>query len=144
MSTLETAVKIAAEAHAGQTDKAGEPYILHCARVMLRGSTLDERIVGILHDVVEDTEWTSDGLREAGFSEGVVQAVAALTRHDGEPYELFILRASLDPIARRVKISDLQDNMNLPRIESPTSKDRKRQEKYQAAYERLSSDEGTG
>ena len=141
MSTLEKAIRIAAEAHAGQLDKAGKPYVLHCVRVMIRGSTIEENIVGVLHDVVEDTGWSCDSLRQAGFSEVVVQAVAALTRQPEMTYEDFISQVTRNPIARQVKLFDLEDNMDLSRLESPTAEDLVRRDKYQAAYEFLKMDE---
>jgi (p)ppGpp synthase/HD superfamily hydrolase len=141
VSTLEKAIRIAAEAHAGQLDKAGKPYVLHCVRVMIRGSTIEENIVGVLHDVVEDTGWSYDSLRQAGFSEDVVQAVAALTRQPEMTYEDFISQVARNPIARRVKLFDLEDNMDLSRLENPTDEDLLRREKYQAAYRFLKMDE---
>src|SRR5687767_2629355 len=84
VSTLERAIAIAAQAHAGQVDKAGQPYILHPLRVMLRLATEEERIVGVLHDVVEDTPVSLQQLRDEGFSESVLSAVEALTKRDGE------------------------------------------------------------
>jgi len=135
VSTLEKAIRIAAEAHAGQLDKAGKPYVLHCVRVMIRGSTIEENIVGVLHDVVEDTGC------QAGFSEDVVQAVAALTRQPEMTYEEFISQVTRNPIARRVKLFDLEDNMDLSRLDNPTDEDLLRREKYQAAYRFLKMDE---
>ena len=133
MSTLERALCIASEAHEGQVDKAGEPYILHVVRVMLKVSRPDERVVAALHDVVEDTAWTLERLREQGFSESIVDAVHALTRRSGEPYEDFIVRASRNDLARQVKLADLEDNANLSRISNPTDRDYARLEKYRRA-----------
>ena len=79
-------------------------------RVRLAVDTLDERIAAALHDVVEDSPWTLDQLRDVGFSPQVVAAVDALTRRDDEDYDAFIARAKRDPIARRVKCADLLDN----------------------------------
>jgi (p)ppGpp synthase/HD superfamily hydrolase len=135
MSTLERAIAIAAEAHAGVVDKAGAPYILHPLRVMLSVETTDERIVAVLHDVVEDTHWTFDTLRAEGFSAAVIAGLDAVTKRDGEAYEAFVLRAASDPIGRRVKLADLTDNMNLSRIAQPTAKDFERIEKYRSAVE---------
>jgi len=93
MPTLERALEIAADAHRGQVDKAGEPYLLHPLRVMLRLAGEQERIVALLHDVVEDAPaWTLDRLRAEGFPEEVVLAVDRLTRREGEPYEALIQR----------------------------------------------------
>lgn len=137
MSTLERAIAIAAEAHRGQTDKAGAPYILHPLRVMLRLRGADERIVGVLHDLIEDTDWTLERLRSEGFSPAVIDGVDAVTRRDGENYEAFVLRAGRDPLGRRVKLADLQDNSDLSRIPEPTAKDRERLERYRRAIELL-------
>jgi len=133
VSTLERAIAIAAEAHAGQVDKAGKPYILHPLRVMLRLETAEERIVAVLHDIVEDCGWSIDDLGAAGFSPTVLRAVESLTRKDGESYDAFVARAAADPIGRRVKLADLEDNSDPSRIANPTDRDRARLEKYQRA-----------
>ncbi|MCK4412780.1 MAG: HD domain-containing protein [Candidatus Eisenbacteria sp.] len=137
MSTLERAIQIAARAHASQQDKAGQPYILHPLRVMLRLDSEEERIVAVLHDLIEDTEWTSDDLLSEGFSPRIVDAVLALTRQDGESYDGFVRRAARNPIGRRVKIADLEDNMDLSRIPNPTARDQERLKKYERAYRQL-------
>jgi (p)ppGpp synthase/HD superfamily hydrolase len=137
MSTLERAIEIAASAHAGQVDKAGAPYVLHPLRMMLRMSDNQARMVAVLHDVIEDTPWSLEQLREQGFADSVLTAVDALTRRQGETYEAFILRAASDPIARLVKIADLEDNSDLSRFASPSDKDRSRIEKYQRALQVL-------
>jgi (p)ppGpp synthase/HD superfamily hydrolase len=133
MSTLERAIAIALEAHAGQRDKAGDPYILHPLRVMLGVTTSDERVVAVLHDVVEDSTWTLDDLREEGFIEEIVQAVDALSHREGESYDDFVRRSGACPLARRVKFADLEDNMNLSRICGPTEGDHTRVERYRRA-----------
>lgn len=134
MSTLERAISIAAQGHAGQVDKAGAPYVLHPLRLMLAVKTPAERIVAVLHDVVEDCPgWTFDRLRSEGFSDDVIIALQAVTKRDGEDYETFVLRAAADPIGRQVKLADLRDNCDLSRIESPTRRDLERIEKYRRA-----------
>ncbi len=135
--TLERAIAIAAEAHAGQRDKAGQPYILHCLRVMLRVETAAERIAAVLHDLLEDTEWRREDLLREGFAPATVDAIVALTRQDGESYEAFVERAGSHPSARRVKLADLEDNMDLSRIPHPTEKDQARMRKYRQAYRRI-------
>jgi (p)ppGpp synthase/HD superfamily hydrolase len=130
---LERAIAIAAEAHAGQVDKGGAPYILHPLRVMLSLSGPDERIVAVLHDVVEDSDWTFERLRAAGFSSAVIKALRALTKIDGETYEAFIERAKANAIARRVKLADIADNSDLSRIPQPSTEDHWRIEKYRRA-----------
>lgn len=134
MGTLENAIKIAAQAHQGQKDKAGAPYILHPLRMMMRMKTEAEMITAILHDVVEDTDWTIEKLREKGFSEEVLEAVECVTNREGESYEQFIERAGKNPIARQVKIADLEDNMNIQRIGEINAKDLERLEKYHKSW----------
>jgi (p)ppGpp synthase/HD superfamily hydrolase len=134
MSTLERAIAIAAEAHAGQVDKAGQPYILHPLRMMLSLATTDERIVAALHDVVEDCPgWDFARLREEGFSDTVLAALDAVTNRAGEDYDAFVARAAADPIGRRVKLADLRDNSDVSRIATPTARDHARIEKYARA-----------
>ncbi|MBK1866280.1 HD domain-containing protein [Aestuariivirga sp. YIM B02566] len=138
MSTLERAIAIAAEAHAGQVDKAGEPYILHPLRVMMRLETDDDRIVGVLHDVVEDNAtWPLAALRAEGFAEAILVAIDAVTRREDEDYESFVRRAGQNEIGRRVKLADLADNMELTRIKTPGPKDHERMERYRKAREIL-------
>ena len=139
MSTLERAIAIAAEAHAGQVDKAGAPYVLHPLRMMLAVQTLDERIVAVLHDVCEDCPgWDFDRLRREGFSEAVLAALETVTKREGESYEDFVRRAGANPIGRAVKLADLQDNSDLSRIAAPTAQDMERVEKYRRAIAALS------
>lgn len=137
MNAIERAITIAVEAHIGQVDKAGAPYILHPLRVMMRMNTNDERIAAVLHDVVEDSHWTLDLLRAEGFSEQVVRAIDAVTRRDGETYEEFVVRAGLDPVGRNVKLADLEDNCDLGRIAEPTEEDRARIDRYRRAIAQL-------
>lgn len=134
MSNLEKAIIIAAKAHQGQEDKAGYPYILHPIRMMLCMSSEIEMIIAVLHDVVEDTDWTLSDLQKEGFSAEVLEAVDCLTRRDGESYEKFISRVRANPIARRVKIADLEDNMNIKRISNLTEKDMERLKKYHRVW----------
>jgi tetratricopeptide (TPR) repeat protein len=126
LSTVERAVAIAAEAHRGQTTRLGEPYILHPMRVMLRVRGDGQRQVAALHDVVERTPWTLDQLRAEGFTDEVLDAVAALTRSDGEDYMDFVRRAIAHPLARPVKKADLLDNADEARRQKSTKKTRER------------------
>ena len=135
MSTLERAIVIAAEAHVGQVDKAGAPYVLHPLRMMLRLSTSDEMIAAVLHDVVEDCGLSLEMLRADGFSEQVLEAIDSVTRRAEESYEEFVLRAASNSIGRRVKLADLRDNSDLSRIKHPTARDYARVEKYRRAIE---------
>ena len=134
MSTLERALAIAVEAHAGQFDKAGTPYIIHPLRVMLSLKSNNERIVGVLHDVCEDCPgWDFDRLRREGFSEIVIDALRSVTKIEGESYDDFVVRASRNEIGRAVKIADLIDNSDVSRISEPTDRDRERLAKYARA-----------
>ena len=131
--TLERAIAIAAAAHEGQVDKGGAPYILHPLKVMLRVNTLEERIVAVLHDVVEDCGISFDDLRKEGFSETVLMAIASVTKVPGESYEAFIERVAQNPIGRVVKLADLEENSDLSRIAQPSWEDLERVEKYRRA-----------
>ncbi|MHC8339618.1 HD domain-containing protein [Pseudomonas sp. HLT2-19-2] len=131
--TLERAIAIAATAHAGQVDKGANPYILHPLKVMLRVTTLEERIVAVLHDVVEDCRISLDDLRKEGFSEVVLTAIESVTKVPGESYEAFVERAAQNPIGRVVKLADLEENSDLSRIAQPSWEDLERIEKYRRA-----------
>lgn len=141
MSNLERAVAIAVKAHQGQKDKYGAPYILHPLRVMARVSSDTEKIVAILHDVVEDTDWTFQQLRKEGFSDEVIRALDCVTKREGEPYEDFVKRSAGNPLARRVKLADLEDNMDIRRLNSVEAKDLERLNKYLKAWRELRGDE---
>lgn len=132
MATLERAVAIAAAAHAGQVDKAGQPYILHPLRVMLRVTSEQERIAAVLHDVVEDSEVSLQDLQGEGFQPDVIAAIEALTKRPGESRLQAAARAAADPIARQVKLADNAENMDLSRIANPTARDIARIEEYAA------------
>lgn len=138
MSTLERAVAIAADAHASQVDRP-TPYLLHPLRVMLKMQTPGERILAVLHDVVADSEWTLDRLRAEGFGPAIIAAIDALTHRSGETHHDFVLRAGRHPVARRVKLEDLHDNIDLGRIPCPTDKDLQRVAKYQRTIATLTS-----
>ena len=137
MATLEKAIEIAARAHTGQVDKAGQPYILHPIQVMLRVQGEDARIAAVLHDVVEDSEVTIDDLRVEGFSSVVLEAVAALTKQKGETRIEAAFRAAENEIARIVKLADNAENMDLSRIPNPTEKDHRRMKEYEKVREIL-------
>ncbi len=135
--SLERAIAIAATAHAGQVDKGGAPYILHPLKVMLRMTTLEQRIVAVLHDVVEDCGISLDDLRKEGFSQEILSAIESVTKVPGESYEDFVDRAAQNPIGRVVKLADLEENSDLSRIASPSWEDLERIEKYRRAIGRL-------
>ncbi len=134
MSDLEHAIKIAVEAHKGQKDKVGAPYILHPLRVMLRMKSDLEMMAAVLHDVVEDSAWTLAELRKEGFPASVIEAVDQLTRRENESYDDFIQRIKLHTLAVKVKLADLEDNMDLTRLKEITQWDKDRMAKYHAAW----------
>jgi (p)ppGpp synthase/HD superfamily hydrolase len=137
MPTLEDAILMAVQAHRGQVDKAGRPYILHVLRVMLYLDSELEKIVGALHDVIEDTRYTLDDLRDMDYSEEILQALDCLTRRQAETYEQFVERIKANPLARRVKIADLEDNLDIRRFPVLTEKDLERLRKYWNAWFQL-------
>lgn len=139
---LAKAIEIATEAHNGQTDKMGMPYIGHVMRVMQAGRTVEEKIVGVLHDLVEDTSWTFEQLAAEGFSEQVIEALRCVTKiSDDEPYDSFIERVKANPLAVAVKINDLTDNMDIRRLNELSDWDIKRLRKYLNAYKSLTDNE---
>ena len=142
MSTLARAIALAAQAHVEQREKSGAPYILHPIRLMLRMDSEPEMIVAVLHDVVEDTPWTLDQLRAEGFSEEVLAAVDCVTRRATETYAEFVERARHNPVARKVKLADLEDNMDVRRLPEVTDHALERLKKYHQAWLSLRTAEG--
>ena len=150
---LEKAIKIAVEAHTGQVDKGGNPYILHPLRVMLSLDTEAERIVGVLHDVVVDCEgWTWERLREQGCSDEIIEALKSVSKTPEEEkqfkkmddpnekldhYLEFIKRAKFNKIGRNVKAADIKDNLDISRIDDITASDIDRLNRYKAALKLL-------
>ena len=140
MSPLERAVEIAAQAHAGQKDKGEAVYLLHPLRVMLSfdDATEAERIVAVLHDVIEDSEdWTFGRLLEEGFSEEVVRVVESVTERPGEDYMTFVRRAGKNEIGRKIKHADIEDNLRP--LKDPTPKDCEKRALYREAARYLAS-----
>lgn len=133
----ERAKAIATRAHAGQLDKAGQPYITHPLRVAKSIDDPRARIVGVLHDTVEDTEVTLDDLRDAGFPEAIVEAIDAISQRDGEAREDYYVRVFANPLAVLAKIADVTDNMDPTRIANPTAKDEARMERYRKLLPKL-------
>ena len=102
-----------------------------------RAQTDDERIVALLHDVVEDSDWTMKALAAEGFPPHIVDAIGCLTHREGESYDAFICRVLTSPLAARVKVLDIEDNMDMTRLGEVTDKDMERLRKYHAARQRL-------
>ena len=135
---LDRAKEIARSAHEGQVDKAGRPYIEHPMRVMKMGKSMEEKIAGVLHDVVEDSEWTFEMLEKEGIPKDVMDALRCVTKlSEDEDYDHFIARVKTNPLAVRVKLNDLKDNMDITRLEKVTEKDLTRLNKYIRAYRQL-------
>lgn len=139
---ISKALLYATKGHMYQTDKGGEDYILHPIRIMQSVDTIDEKLVAILHDTMEDCGTTEHDLKNIDMPENVIEAVKVLTKERKEDYFKYIKRVKKNPLARRVKIADLEDNMNLRRIKNLTEKDFERFKKYQKAYEYMQSEEG--
>ena len=134
---LKQAIDIAVECHSGQMDRAGEPYIQHPLRMMMKMKTAEEKITAVLHDVVEDSNITIDDLRKEDFSEKILKAVDALTKHKGESYKKSIERVKKNPLAVKVKIADFEDNMYIRRLKRITENDRKRLNRYLKYYREM-------
>lgn len=134
---LERAAKICLSVHAGQRDKAGEAYFLHPFRVAMDCDTDEEKIVALLHDVVEDGDIDEDFLIQDGFSKNVVDAIISLTKKEEEEYDDFIKRLAFNFLARRVKIKDLEDNLNILRLKNLNENDLVRCNKYLKALDYL-------
>lgn len=135
---LDRAKAIATSAHEGQVDKAGKPYIEHPMRVMNMGKTVEEKIAGVLHDVVEDSGWTFEMLEKEGIPKDVMDALRCVTKlSEDEDYDHFIERVKTNPLAVKVKLNDLKDNMDITRLGEVTEKDLARLNKYIRAYRQL-------
>ena len=149
---LEKAIKIAVEAHTGQVDKGGNPYILHPLRVMLSLNTEGERIVGVLHDVVEDCDgWTWERLKQQGCNATLIEALQSVSKTPQEEAEYrslsedkklshyleFIKRAKSNEIGRNVKVADINDNLDISRIDDITERDINRLNRYKEALKLL-------
>lgn len=131
------ATKIAQEAHRGQWDRNGMPYILHPIRVMNAGKSWEEKMVGILHDVVEDSEYTIQDLANENFPEHILQAVDAMTKKENQSYQEYLDTLKKNALAVRVKLNDLTDNMDIRRLNDLRDEDVMRLRKYLKAYNEL-------
>ena len=114
---LDKAVLISVIKHQGQRDKIGCAYFQHPMRVAMRCSTDDEKIVALLHDTIEDTDVTPEYLLSEGIPQYIVDAILSVTKRDGESYEDFVSRTKENPIGRAVKIHDLEDNLDVMRLD---------------------------
>ncbi len=135
------AAKLAFAAHQGQTEDCGIPYISHPWHLAEQMDTEVETAVALLHDVVEDTDWTLEALAAEGFPPQVLEPLALLTHDPAEPYLDYVRRIKGDPVARKVKLADLRHNSDLTRLDQVTEHDLERQEKYRQALAILTEDE---
>lgn len=131
---LAKAIILATKNHKGQVDKGGNPYILHPLRIMVKVKSLEAKIVAILHDIIEDTDITKEDLLDMEFPYEIVEAIELLSKPKKEDYIHYIRRIKENPLAKEVKMADLQDNMDLSRLNKITEKDLNRVEKYKKAY----------
>jgi (p)ppGpp synthase/HD superfamily hydrolase len=139
MDIIEKSLEIALKAYSGQKDKAGQTYILHPLRLMAKMDTDEERAVALLHDVIEDSDHTAEDLLAQGIPSNIVDAVQCLSKIKGENYELFIKRVKTNSLATKVKMADIEDNINILRLETITEKDLLRVAKYHRAWKLLQS-----
>lgn len=116
MVNLEKAIVIAVNAHIGQLDKGGAPYILHPMRVMMRMETISGKIIALFHDIVEDTHISIEDLRNEGFSDAVLDGVDCITKRNNEKYSDYIERVIGNPLSAECKLEDMRDNSNIYRI----------------------------
>ena len=144
MPTIEDAIALATEGHRGQTRPDGTPFILHPLRVALSLRDEVDQVAAVLHDLVEDSPITLDDLRARGYSAEVVEAVDHVTRREGESYEQFVERIAPHPRARRIKLADLADNMDVRRLHAFEASDGERMARYHRAWQRLSALEAGG
>ena len=134
-----TALKLCFEAHKDQTDKSGLPYVFHPFHLAEQMPDEKTTVVALLHDVIEDTDYTLDDLKNMGYSDDILSAIVLMTNDDGVPYMEYVALIKKSPIAKMVKLADLRHNSNMSRLDKVTAHDRERTEKYKKAIEFLES-----
>jgi GTP diphosphokinase / guanosine-3',5'-bis(diphosphate) 3'-diphosphatase len=139
MDNLGLAISITAQAFEKVLDKGGQPYILHCLRVMNNSQgDISVKCAAVMHDLVEDTDWTFEKLTALGFSDKTIGLLHLLTHQKETPYDDYIKAISVSKEATEIKKRDLEDNSNITRIKGARKKDFDRMEKYHRAYIYLS------
>ena len=131
------ALKLCFEAHKDQIDKSGMPYVFHPFHLAEQMADENTTIVALLHDVIEDTEYTLEDLRKNGFNEDVLSAISLMTHADDVPYMEYVAQIKTNPIAKAVKLADLKHNSDMSRLDRITQKDEERAKKYSHAIELL-------
>lgn len=139
MNVIEKSLEIALEAYRGKKDKAGKTYILHPLRIMSKMETEEQMAVALLHDVIEDSNYTANDLLDACIPKHIVDAVLCLTKNEGETYKDFIEKILTNDLAAKIKKADIEDNINILRLKSVSDKDLKRVAKYHSAWKKLKS-----
>lgn len=137
MDIIEKSLAIALNAYSGQRDKAGKTYILHPLRIMSKMHSEYEMSVALLHDVIEDSDYSAEDLLAEGIPLEVVEAVQLLTKVDGDSYDQFINRITGNVLAVKVKLADIEDNINVLRLDSVEKQDLERVAKYHKAWKSL-------
>lgn len=130
---LDKAAMICIKKHTGQRDKAESAYFQHPMRVALRCNSDDEKLVALLYDTIEDTDVTPEYLLSEGFPQYIVDAILSVTMRNGESYMDFVARAKQNPLGRNIKLYDIEDNLNVLRLNEVTSETAERLNKYLAA-----------
>lgn len=131
------ALKVCFEAHKDQVDKSGAPYVFHSFHLAEQMKDEKTTIVALLHDVIEDTEYTFEDLRNMGFDNEVIEALMLMTHNKDIPYMDYVAKIKHNPIAKAVKLADLQHNSDLSRLDVVDEKALKRKEKYSEAISLL-------
>lgn len=127
------ALKLSFEAHKNQIDKSGMPYVYHPFHLAEQMIDEDTTIVALLHDVVEDTDYSLDDLSSIGFSDEIIDAISLMTHDKNIPYMDYVAQIAKNPVAKAVKLADLRHNSDLTRLDAVTDKYLKRMEKYKKA-----------
>lgn len=136
-SMTKKALKLCFEAHKDQTDKSGMPYVFHPFHLAEQMTDEATTVVALLHDVIEDTDYTLDDLRKIGFEERILEAIALMTHDPAVPYMEYVAKIKTNSIARAVKLADLRHNSDMSRLDTVTPYDEARAQKYQKAIELL-------
>lgn len=136
-ASTKKALKLCFEAHKDQVDKSGAPYVFHPFHLAEQMKDECTTIVALLHDVVEDTDYTFDDLRSMGFDEEVIEALVLMTHEKSAPYMAYVEKIKANPIARAVKLVDLQHNSDLSRLDHVDENALRRKEKYSEAIKLL-------
>lgn len=127
------ALSLCFDAHKDQVDKSGLPYVFHPFHLAMEMTDELSTVVALLHDVIEDSDYTLQDLENMGFPPAVLEAISLMTHQEGVPYMEYVANIKTNPLARVVKMADLRHNSNIARVDNPTEKDYARVEKYRQA-----------